>query len=257
MNDLTIITVVRDNLEGLRKTYQGLLAQANQDFDWLVIDGGSKDGSLQWLSSIEYARFRFVSGPDKSIFDAMNKGLSLSRTEYCLFLNGGDFFCDANVIESILNVIRTGPFKVAYGKYVLGSVPGFPDRVRGKRIRNRMELFYGPVPCHQTMLLSREAFAENGPYRLDVGIYGDMEWILRYSKLRHPSTFRFMPFIVSYYNPEGVSYLRFFTHGKTYRRILRENGNIAEVAMGLIGWLKAAAYVSISRMKRRISRSGA
>lgn len=252
MAELTIITVVKNNLEGLKGTYESLMSQENQDFLWMVVDGQSTDGTLPWLSSVDRKGFCFTSGKDRSLFDAMNKAVGRLETEYCLFLNGGDRFWDAKVTDRLLAALAQERFLIGYGKYVLGAVPGFPERERGRRIRTLLDMFHGPVPCHQTMIISKRAFSENGPYREDVGIYGDAEWILRYSKRRHPSTFTYLPTIICHYHPEGVSYNRFFKNGRTYHRMLRKTGNAVEYLAGAAGWLKTAAYVLISKGLGRI-----
>lgn len=248
MTRLTVITVVKNNLPGLIQTYGSLREQANQDFRWLVVDGESTDGTLEWLARIDRPLFNYSSQKDRSLFEAMNKAIDRLETDYCLFLNGGDFFWDKDVMDRILKTIEEKPFLVSYGKFMLGGVSGFKQRQRGERIRTCIRMFYGPVPCHQSMVISREAFRENGPYKENLGIYGDAEWIIRYSKRRHPSTFTYMPFIIPYYDPKGVSYSRFFKYRGIYFRMLRDNGSPLEVLAGMLGWSKTALYILLSRL---------
>lgn len=98
---LAVVTINFNNLDGLKKTYESLVAQTNQDFDWVVVDGGSLDGSVEFLRGIS-CRLHFISEPDSGIYDAMHKGLCMVRKEYVLFLNSGDILLDSFVIESIL-----------------------------------------------------------------------------------------------------------------------------------------------------------
>ncbi|POT59605.1 colanic acid biosynthesis glycosyltransferase WcaE [Citrobacter amalonaticus] len=93
---LSIITVAFRNLEGIIKTHASLrhLAQASDiDFEWIVVDGGSNDGTRAFLDNLngEY-HLRFVSEPDNGIYDAMNKGIEMARGKFALFLNSGDIF---------------------------------------------------------------------------------------------------------------------------------------------------------------------
>lgn len=249
---LTVITVVKDNLEGLKKTHACLVKQTNRDFDWLVLDGLSSDGTAEWLKSLDMDRLTFKSEKDKSLFNAMNKAISMLETGYCIFLNGGDYFWDDRVADRILGAIRETRFEFAYGQYMLGGVPGFPTRVGGgERINRTWEIFYGRVPCHQASILSRRAFTEFGGYREDIGIYGDREWMLRYAKKRPPSTFVQLPFVVAYYDPHGLSYHRFFKNARTYLKMHRDHGNFFEFLLGTLGWCKTALYIYVSGFLRR------
>ncbi|HGY3715016.1 TPA: colanic acid biosynthesis glycosyltransferase WcaE [Citrobacter gillenii] len=91
---LTIITVAFRNLQGIVKTHASLahLAQVGDiSFEWIVIDGGSADGTQAFLENLNGEhRLRFVSEPDNGIYDAMNKGIALARGRFALFLNSGD-----------------------------------------------------------------------------------------------------------------------------------------------------------------------
>ncbi len=91
---LSIITVAFRNLEGIVKTHASLahLAQAGDiSFEWIVVDGGSSDGTSAFLEGLSGEhRLRFVSEPDKGIYDAMNKGIAMARGRFALFLNSGD-----------------------------------------------------------------------------------------------------------------------------------------------------------------------
>ncbi|MEW5233883.1 glycosyltransferase, partial [Citrobacter portucalensis] len=91
---LSIITVAFRNLEGIVKTHASLahLAQAGDiSFEWIVVDGGSSDGTSAFLEGLSGEhRLRFVSEPDNGIYDAMNKGIAMARGRFALFLNSGD-----------------------------------------------------------------------------------------------------------------------------------------------------------------------
>lgn len=93
---LSIITVAFRNLDGIAKTHASLahLAKANDiSFEWIVVDGGSNDGTQEFLENLcgNY-HLRFVSEPDNGIYDAMNKGIEMARGKFALFLNSGDIF---------------------------------------------------------------------------------------------------------------------------------------------------------------------
>ncbi|BBU82798.1 hypothetical protein EIMP300_41980 [Escherichia coli] len=93
---LSIITVAFRNLEGIVKTHASLahLAQADDiSFEWIVVDGGSNDGTREYLENLNgIYNLHFVSEPDNGIYDAMNKGIEMAQGKFALFLNSGDIF---------------------------------------------------------------------------------------------------------------------------------------------------------------------
>lgn len=96
---LSIISINLNNSEGLQKTIRSVIRQTNSDFEYIVIDGNSKDGSLNVIKNFDNQITYWVSEPDSGIYNAMNKGISKSTGRYCLFLNSGDWLADENVIS--------------------------------------------------------------------------------------------------------------------------------------------------------------
>ena len=100
---LSIITINYNNREGLRKTIESVVNQTWNDFEYIIIDGGSTDGSVdiirEFADKIDY----WVSEPDKGIYNAMNKGVAIAKGEYCSFMNSGDSFCSPNTIEAVFS----------------------------------------------------------------------------------------------------------------------------------------------------------
>lgn len=97
---ISIVTVVMNDLNGLRRTFESVESQIDNDFEWLVIDGGSTDGTLEFAKSLKRID-ELISESDKGIYDAMRKGMMISNGEYVLFMNAGDFFYDEYSIENI------------------------------------------------------------------------------------------------------------------------------------------------------------
>ena len=84
-----VVTVTYNNIQGLRKTSESVLAQSFEDFEWIVVDGGSTDGTMEFLSNLDQSRVRFLSEKDDGIYDAMNKGIDRTRADYCIFMKCG------------------------------------------------------------------------------------------------------------------------------------------------------------------------
>ena len=116
---LSIITVNLNNCDGLQKTIDSVVAQTFKDFEWIVIDGGSTDGSRELIEQYSEHFAYWVSEPDKGIYNAMNKGIKVARGEYLQFLNSGDWLCDDQVLSSVFaNPVNDD---VVYGNYGLWS----------------------------------------------------------------------------------------------------------------------------------------
>ena len=101
MPKLSIITVNLNNREGLRKTAESVVSQTYKDYEWIVIDGGSTDGSKELIKQYaEYISY-WVSEPDKGIYNAMNKGIKKATGEYLQFLNSGDWLFDNSILMDV------------------------------------------------------------------------------------------------------------------------------------------------------------
>lgn len=95
---LSIITINYNNKNGLQQTIQSVVNQNNKDFEYIIIDGGSTDGSLDIIQKYQEHIHFWISEKDNGIYNAMNKGIDIARGEYCCFLNSGDFF-QKNTVE--------------------------------------------------------------------------------------------------------------------------------------------------------------
>ena len=98
---LSIITVNLNNKDGLQKTIDSVLSQTYKDFEWIVIDGGSTDGSKELIEKFSNNFSYWVSEPDKGIYNAMNKGIKIAKGDYLLFLNSGDELFDEHVLADV------------------------------------------------------------------------------------------------------------------------------------------------------------
>lgn len=101
MQKITIITVCYNHVKGLERTVESVLEQTYDSMEYIVIDGGSTDGSRELIESFQQHLAYWCSEKDNGIYDAMNKGLAKAKGEYCLFLNAGDYFCSKNVLKEV------------------------------------------------------------------------------------------------------------------------------------------------------------
>lgn len=157
MVQFSIVTINRNNLAGLIKTYASIAAQTYQHFRWIVMDGASTDGCVEWLDNVQDARAEITSERDKGLYDAMNKGLASAVTTsgYTLFLNSGDTFHDADVLKQVAYAIQAAGSvpRYVYGDYCLEDAAGKLTPVAGKAISH---LHLGMPTSHQAMYFENQ-----------------------------------------------------------------------------------------------------
>src|SRR5256885_15677190 len=105
----SVITVTLNDLAGLQATLASTLRQQHQDLEAIVIDGGSFGDTKEWLSSQADVRIRWLSEPDRGLYDAMNKGLDRARGDYVVFMNSGDTFADDEVLQKVAAAAAVRP----------------------------------------------------------------------------------------------------------------------------------------------------
>lgn len=113
----SIITVALEDVKGLERTFQSVQHQTFQDFEWIVVDGGSQDGSCDFLDHLSMPCLKWVSENDKGIYDAMNKGVALSGGEFVVFMNAGDIFSGAHTLAEVdhLLIQKSNEIDIVFG----------------------------------------------------------------------------------------------------------------------------------------------
>jgi glycosyltransferase involved in cell wall biosynthesis len=205
---LSIITINFNNREGLKKTIESVIAQTFRDYEYLVIDGGSTDGSVdvikQYAAQITY----WVSEPDKGIYDAMNKGIGQSKGEYCQFLNSGDTLHSDTVLEKVFSEeyaedIVTGNFVELYPhKTVLRKGRAYAREQEGKFI-TLFDLFVGSI-SHQASFIRRKLFDQYGLYDVNYKIASDWIFFLKTIGLNDVKV-KYVDIDIVYFSMDGIS----------------------------------------------------
>lgn len=155
MSTFSIITVTRNNLAGLKKTGDSVQNQTCRDFEWIVVDGASTDGSASWLKT---ASAHWISEPDDGIYDAMNTGIRLVSGDFLIFMNAGDVFAEPESLTKILRAIAASP---ARPDFIYGDSLETSDRsIIAKPARDCSKIKCGMPTHHQAMLYRREAVGD-------------------------------------------------------------------------------------------------
>ncbi|MBG6237263.1 glycosyltransferase involved in cell wall biosynthesis [Mycetocola sp. CAN_C7] len=193
---ITVITVTLNDREGLTKTLSSVQAQVGGGYEHWVIDGGSTDGSREVLADYVASSpgARFVSEPDRGIFDAMNKGIDRSTGELLVFLNSGDCFTDPGVLDFVSQEWARGDWEWGYGavRYVAEHGEVISGSLQSPFRRRRLHLGFRFAPWPATYL-SRDLLRRVGGFDDRFGFAADQELAIRAAAVAEPVTWvRFM-----------------------------------------------------------------
>lgn len=173
----SVISVCYNAKSLLPEARKSLVAQTLQDFEWVVIDGASPDGTARWVEQHKTPRTTLISEPDDGIFDAMNKGIRASSGTWLYFLNADDRFFDDKVLEDVWVAIRGKP----HVQLVYGDVMYFTESHAWRRRFHwvtKRKLVYGDL-CHQAVFARRDLFEKFGTFRTEFKYNADFEWLVR------------------------------------------------------------------------------
>lgn len=184
MYTLSIITINRDNAEGLEKTIHSVLKQIRRDFEYIIIDGASSDNSLEVIKRYSREcpiRISWISEADNGIYNAMNKGIRMASGEYIQFLNSGDCLASDDVTEKMMASLKAKDYpSILYGN----MLKDMPD---GKLMRDRCFAgqditllgFYLGTLNHSPTYIRRDLFEKYGLYDESLRIVSDWKWYLQ------------------------------------------------------------------------------
>lgn len=181
---LSIITINRNNAAGLEKTMRSVAAQTFADFEYIVVDGASTDESVKVIRSFEATfgdRLKWISEPDKGIYNAMNKGIGLASGDYLQFLNSGDSLVSDNVTMQMTEASKYNKFPpILYGNMLKDMPDGTVMRDKGFSGRSVSLLdFYTGSLNHPSSYIKRTLFEKYGCYDENLKIASDWKWFVQ------------------------------------------------------------------------------
>ena len=208
---LSIITINRNNAEGLEKTLKSVASQTFRDFEYVVIDGASTDNSVEVIKKYEtqFEHFKWISESDTGIYNAMNKGIRMADGEYCQFLNSGDFLASSMVVELMLNQLKAKEYPdIIYGnmKKQLSNSKSIIDK-GGATDDVTLKIFYKGCLNHGPSYIRRSLFNEYGLYDESLKICSDWKFFLR-SIVLGSAKVNYVDILVTVFDMGGISETR-------------------------------------------------
>ena len=198
---LSIITINYNNKAGLEKTVQSVVSQTWQDFEFIVIDGNSSDGSKDVLSAYSSFFSYAVSEPDSGIYNAMNKGIKISTGDYLMFLNSGDALID-NTILAKLNAELNGEYDIYYGDIL--HIDGIKQEVRTFPKKLNFAFFYEQNISHQASFIKAKLFKDIFLYNENLKIVSDWEFFT-YAICKREASYKHLDCVIVTYDGTGIS----------------------------------------------------
>lgn len=240
---LSIITINFNNAHDLRKTIESVISQTSEDFEYIIIDGGSTDGSLEIINEYKHKIQFWVSEHDRGIYHAMNKGIAHAQGEYCQFLNSGDWLVSPDTTARMIE--RLDGSSVNYGNLIKQWADGRTYRNKATNA-NSLFTYYSGTLNHASAYIKRSLFARYGLYDESLKIVADWKFYLLVIGINGESV-QYIDVDVAIFDMGGISNKEGTLEKTERRRVLEE-----ELPANLLA--DYDRYATSLRQLRRIER---
>lgn len=232
---VSIITVCFNSGNDLEKTIRSVLEQDYNKYEYIIIDGGSKDGTRELLEKYSENIAYWVSEPDEGIYNAMNKGAKVARGEYLYFLNAGDVFSDRDV----LNKVDVEDSDLIYGKIRVVNKENDDSYVRDRTL-TKFNLRFGNKVSQQAVFIKKEIFDKVGGLNEKYKIASDFDLLCKVFEKDY--SINKIDLIICDYDRDGFS--------SNLTRSYRDTGIIIKDRYGVLYY---CVYFIITRFKLLVS----
>lgn len=242
---ISIITICYNRAFDIEKTIESIVNQTYDDIQYIIIDGGSTDGTIDIIQKYKSNIDILVSEKDKGVYDAMNKGLRLAKGDYVLFMNGGDCLYDENVLKEIFR--KPSNADLIYGECMLVDEHGTQIMLRSKSVNrslpqsiSKYTFLYGTNISHQSFIIRRSL---TRPFDEKYKVSADVDWMIdAMGKCKS-----------SYLYPKPIS--RFLTEGLSstqQKKGLEERFKIFQSHYGIVITLFAHFIILVRKIWNKI-----
>lgn len=177
---ISIITICFNNEKDIRATIESVVNQTYDDIEYIIKDGGSKDGTMAIVNEYKDRISKIISCHDKGIYDAINQGIKAATGDVVGLIHAGDMLYNNHVIEKIAKFYMENDVDMTYANSVLVNVKGKVVRVHKNPEYKPSLMQNGWMPPHESVYVKREVLEKYGYYALDLGGPADYEWCIRY-----------------------------------------------------------------------------
>lgn len=235
---VSIITAAYNSASTIGDTLKSVLAQTYDEIDYIVVDGGSTDGTQDIVRSYEpqfNGRMRWISEQDKGIFDAMNKGIRMAEGDVVGIINSDDYFTTPDVLEKMVTSFNDEHLDAVYGDihFIRDGEPDKCVRYYSSKHFHPRWLRFGFMPAHPSFYARRSVFDKAGLYKTDYKIGADYEMMVRLFR-KHRINARYLPMDFVTMRTGGMSTRNLNSRLQLIKddvRACRENGIYTNSAM--------------------------
>ncbi len=236
---ITVVTVVLNNKRYIEDAISSVLGQTYDNVEYIVIDGGSTDGTLDVIKKYGEKIDYWISSKDKGIYDAMNKGTELARGDWIHLLNSDDYYFSSDVLEKAVGHLDNSGDNF----YYFTLIHQFPSQKKKTykypfNFLGYLRLYYSAYLPHPTLFVMKKQYEEIGPYDLNFKIAADHDMILRLCKKYRPC---FVDIPLSVMRIRGYSSKDLPKTFEDFRRVTVKNG-LNHLLAGLILKFKVFKY---------------
>jgi len=219
---ISIVTVCYNSRKTIRDTIESVFTQKYPYIEYIIVDGGSTDGTLDIINVYKQKISKVVSEPDNGIYDAMNKGIGLATGEVIGTLNSDDFYTDEFVLEKILSVFNDKEVDSIFADLVYVHQGKFDRVVRYYSAAGFTpnKFAYGWMPPHPTFFVKREIYGKYGFFKTDYKIAADFELLVRFLA-RHQISYYYLPEVIVKMRTGGLSTRNIKSNWILNREIIR------------------------------------
>ena len=242
---ISIITITYNAAQVISKTLESISVQTFQEFEYIIIDGNSKDDTLKVIAESNVTVDILISEPDQGIYDAMNKGLKQASGDYVWFMNAGDSFANPNILKLVSQEIYALAPDIIYGDAnfvdLNGHIRGLRTELTPHKLKANLswkDIKYGMLVCHQALVVKRSITEE---YILD-NLSADIDWEIMAFKKAKNSVFLNQP--LCNYLEGGVSV-------QQHKRSLFDRYKVLQSHFGLIPNIINHLYIIWRGLKRK------
>lgn len=177
---ISIITICFNNEQEIRATIESVINQTYNDIEYIVKDGGSRDGTMDIVNEYKDKISQIIVCPDKGIYDALNQGIKAATGDVVGFIHAGDRLYESETIEKIAKFHKENDIDISFGNSQTVNENGIVVRCNhSPRKPYKFWMDFGWMPSHMSMYAKKSVYERYGGYRSDMGIAGDYEWFLR------------------------------------------------------------------------------
>lgn len=221
----SIITITWNNVNGFIKTHKSLNAQSFQNYEWIIVDGASNDGTLDYIHEHGLST-QCASEKDNGIYHAMNKGISRANGQYLLFLNAGDELADADILSTLSKAITAHAPDFIYGDALEETSAPRPFF---KKARTHKRVLWGMFTHHQAMIYRRNIMGDLR-YNEQYKIASDYELTVRF--LSKAKNIHYIPGAICLFERGGISQ-RQMTLGRVEQFKIRRSLKLCSLPMAM------------------------